>query len=201
MPISAVRVSVSALFHGGKAMANDTRTARAPRGSRWTLIGWGAAVLLLALPFILNAPWSLGDYVFVSVVLLAVLVPIEIAFRSSDSWSYRGAVLLALAGSMMIVWANGAVGIVGSEDNPANLIFYVPLAIGLASSFVVGFKAEGMARAMVATAVSLAIAFALAQTAQRDEPWVSPMLELVGTSMFGLLFLGSAALFRRAARR
>lgn len=53
---------------------------------------------------------------------------------------------------------------------------------------------------MTATAVSLGIAFAIAVTRGTDEPFVSHGVELSGTSVFALLFLGSAALFRKAAQ-
>ena len=53
---------------------------------------------------------------------------------------------------------------------------------------------------MVATAASLGIAFAVAVMGPTDEPYVSHWLEFAGTSVFAALFLGSAALFRRASR-
>ena len=57
-----------------------------------------------------------------------------------------------------------------------------------------------MARAMLTTAIAIVAAFAIAQSGLRDEPMVKPLVEGGGTSIFVFLFLGSAALFRKAAR-
>jgi hypothetical protein len=53
---------------------------------------------------------------------------------------------------------------------------------------------------MVTTAAAMVIAFAIAESGRPDEPMVHPLVEGIGTSIFVLLFLGSAWLFRRAAR-
>src|SRR3954454_16025342 len=107
----------------------------------------------------------------------------------SRDWSYRGAALLALVGMFLTIWANLAVGIVGSEDNPANIGFFAALLVGIAGSAVARFRAKGMALAMLATTASLGIAFAVAVMGPTDEPFVSHWLEVRGPSGFGLLFV------------
>jgi hypothetical protein len=57
-----------------------------------------------------------------------------------------------------------------------------------------------MALAMLATALSLGIVFAIASSAPTDEPWITHSAEAVGTSVFAGMFLASAGLFWRAAR-
>ena len=43
---------------------------------------------------------------------------------------YRFAWCIGLAGIFILAWANGAIGIIGSEDNPANLLFVtIPIVI------------------------------------------------------------------------
>jgi len=43
---------------------------------------------------------------------------------------YRFAWYVGLAGIFILAWANGAIGIIGSEDNPANLLFVtIPIII------------------------------------------------------------------------
>jgi hypothetical protein len=37
---------------------------------------------------------------------------------------------------MFLVWMNLAVGIIGSEDNPANLMFGGVLALGILGAFI-----------------------------------------------------------------
>lgn len=53
---------------------------------------------------------------------------------------------------------NGAVGIVGSEDNPANLMYGGVLAVGIVGAVIARFRAEGMARAQGSVALIALIA-------------------------------------------
>jgi hypothetical protein len=182
-----------------------SRPDNAGGGIPWRAIGWGGAAALLALPFVAmqftrDVNWTLSDFVAFGVMLLMVGIPLELAVRTSRNWAYCGGALLALVGMFLTIWANLAVGIVGSEGNSATLWFFAVLLVGLVGSAIARFRPNGMAVAMVATAASLGIAFAVAVMGPTDEPFVSHWLELAGTSVFAALFLGSAALFRRASR-
>jgi hypothetical protein len=172
----------------------------------WRPVGWGTTATLLVLPFVAmqftkDVYWTLGDFIAFGVMLLMVGVPLELAVRLSRNWSYRAAAAMALLGIFLTVWANLAVGIVGSEDNPANLLFFGALLIGIAGAVITKFRAPGMTIAAGATAVSLGIAFLIAASAPTDEPNVPHIRELIGTSVFAALFLGSALLFRKAAKQ
>ncbi len=173
---------------------------------RWRPLGWGAAAVLLALPFIAmqitkDVNWTLSDFIVFGAMLLMVGVPLELAVRMSANWSYRAGALMALTGMFLTIWANLAVGIVGSEDNPANLLFFGALLVGIAGAVIGRFRAPAMAAAATMTAISLGLAFAIAVAGPTDEPNVPHIRELIGTSLFAALFLGSALLFRKAARR
>ena len=175
-------------------------------GIPWRIIGWGGAVALLATPFVAmrfttEVDWSLADFIVMGLMIAIVGGLLELAIRSSSNWSYRGAAGLALLGGFLLTWANLAVGIVGSENNPANQLFFVALLLGIAGCVAARGKADGMARAMLTTAIAIVAAFALAESGARDEPMVKPLVEGVGTSIFVFLFLGSAALFRRVAHQ
>ena len=171
----------------------------------WRIAGWGAAVLLLAAPFAAmqfhaeGVDWSVGDFVVMGVMLGTVGGLIELAVRMSPNPWYRGGVGMGVLGAFLLVWANLAVGIVGSEHNPNNQLFFVALLMAVAGAIGARFRADGMARTMLTTAAAVVIAFTLAELGQRDEPMVRPLVEAVGTSIFVMLFLGSAWLFRRAA--
>jgi hypothetical protein len=174
-------------------------------GIPWRAIGWGGAVALLALPFVAmqftsEVDWTLGDFIAFGVMILMVGIPLELTVRMSRDWSYRGGALLALLGMFLTIWANLAVGIVGSEHNPANQLFFAAILIGIVGAAVARFRANGMAVAMLGTAASMGIAFAVASSGPTDEPMVRHLVEGIGTGVFAALFLGSAALFRKAGR-
>ena len=122
------------------------------------LRGWGIAVSALLLPFMAmqltsEVNWTGSDFLFAAILIGAVGLLFELAVRMSDSRSYRAGVGLALTASFLTIWATGAVGMIGDEGNPLNLMFAAVLLIALLGSALGGFRAGGMARAMAAAAV------------------------------------------------
>ena len=57
---------------------------------------------------------------------------------------------------------NLAVGIIGTEDNPANLMYGGVLAVGIVGAIIARFQPHGMARALVATALAQALVAVIA---------------------------------------
>ena len=111
--------------------------------------------------------------------------------------TYRIAAALALATGAVQVWMNVAVGIVGSEENPTNMGFFMVVAGAAACAFTARFTPGGMARAMVAAAglqalVGLAVATAPVNAAESVK-----VLALSGG--FVALWLLTATLFHRSA--
>jgi hypothetical protein len=188
------------------SMTEFVRSDGGRRGMPWRVIGWGGAVLLLATPFVAmqmhanGVDWTLGDFIFAAVLFGIVGGALELAVRFSPNRAYRGAAALSLLGTLLTIWANLAVGIVGSEHNPANQWFFAALLVGIAGGCIGRFRPKAMSIAAAATALLLWIAFAVAVLGPTDEPSVHHSIEFAGTTVFALLFVGSAALFRKSAR-
>jgi hypothetical protein len=206
MPFIGTRGKVKPQSPTEASVAGIMRNSDARRGSAWRIIGWGTAVALLATPFVamqLHAEgvnWSRGDFIFAGLLFAILGGLLELTVRMSKNGLYRLAVALALLGNLLVIWSNLAVGIVGSAQDPVNQLFFAALLVGIAGACIVRFRASGMPWAMVATSVSLGIAFVIATATRTDEPNVSHWTEAVGVSIFGLIFLASAGLFARAAR-
>jgi hypothetical protein len=123
--------------------------------------------------------------------------------RHPGTTAYRLGAAVALFASFLQVWMNLAVGIVGSEDNPVNLGFYLVVTTAGACAFTARLRADGMARAMLAVAgmqALLALVVATAPSTVRDDP-KGPMGVLLLSGGFVVLWLISAALFHRSARQ
>ena len=116
--------------------------------------------------------------------------------------AYRIAVAIALGAALLQIWMNLAVGIVGNEDNPVNLGFYLVVATAGACAFTARLRADGMARAMLAVAgvqALLAAVVATAASTARDDP-MGPTGVLALGAGFASLWLLSAFLFHRSAQ-
>ena len=96
---------------------------------------------------------------------------------------------MAVAAALMLVWMNLAVGLIGSEDNPANLMGAVLARV----------QPRGMARALCATAFAQALVAVIAWIAGLGDPGSGPLEIFVLNGFFVALLVGSAWLFRRAA--
>lgn len=120
---------------------------------------WGTAALLLALPlvamqFTKDVVWTLRDFVTFGAMLVGACGTYELAARVSGNRSYRAAAGVALATAFFLVWVNLAVGVIGNEGNPANLMYGGVLAIGIIGAILARSQPHGMARALEATALA-----------------------------------------------
>lgn len=145
--------------------------------------------------------WSLMDYITMGVMLGGAGLPLAIAMVRAPNMAYRAAVVLAVGASFLITWISLAVGIIGEPNNMGNLMFAVVLAIALGGALIARFRSRGMAQAMFAAAIALAIipAVALLLTlGVGSQHWPLDVIALSG--FFATLFAGSAWLFQLSAR-
>lgn len=130
-------------------------------------------------------------------MLLGIGCAYVLARRMTGNKACRGAVGVAFAAAFLLTWVNGAVGIIGSEDNDANLPYFGVLAFGIVGAGLARFRARGMALAMLATAIAQAsvAVVALARGLGSSGPaWPRDILFL--TAFFTALWLLSARVFR-----
>ncbi len=164
----------------------------------WRMIAWGIAGLLLLLPLVAmqftnQVAWELGDFVIFGTMLGTAGLVLEVAYRKAGTSAYRAGVGLAVLAAFLLFWINGAVGIIGSDDNPANQMFTGVIAVAVVGAFLSRFKPMGMAVAMAAAAGAQVLAFVIALALGWG--FIGPI-----TLVFTALWLGSAQLFRRAAK-
>ncbi len=179
-----------------------TQTDGGRGGIPWRLVGWGAVALILLLPLVTGAPWTLFDYIVAGALLGGAGLVLELVVRASGSLAYRAGAGLAVAAAFLLVWVNGAVGFLGDEGNPANLMFAGVIATAVLGSVIAGFKAKGMAWAMFAAAAAQVSVGVVALALGWSSPGNAGLHEVVmGTSVFGAVWLLSGGLFRKAAER
>lgn len=155
---------------------------------------------LLAMQFTDEVVWDLADFVVAGALLVGTGLMYELVARRGGNIAYRAAVGIALAAALLLVWMNLAVGIIGNEDNPANLMYIGVLAVGLIGAVIARLEPRGMARALVASALAQALVPVITLIIWKPSV-TSGVLGVFGlNALFVILFVGSALLFRRAAR-
>ena len=166
------------------------------RRLRWVV--WGGLAALLALPlvamqFTTEVQWTLSDFIVMGGLMGLVGIAFEVAVRVARSHAYVVAAGIAVASGFLMTWINLAVGIIGNEGNPANLMFFGVLAVGLVVVALSRLRPLGMARAMEVTALAQVLVSLI--TLAIGEGYI-----FVLTGCFVAMWLISAQLFRKAAR-
>lgn len=125
--------------------------------------------------------------------------------------AYRVAAGIAVAGALVLLWMNAAVGIIG--DGPVNLMYLGVLIVGFAGAYIARFQPRGMALALFATAVAQMLVPVIALVIWKAgwqgllidpnspnppfHPGVAPVFAL--NAVFAVLWIVSASMFWRAA--
>jgi hypothetical protein len=173
-------------------------------GNGWRIAGWGLATLPLILPatamiFTAEVNWTASDFLIMGLMIGCVGLGIELAVRATRNSMYRGGAGLALLTGFLVTWTNGAVGIIGDEDHPANLMFFGVIAIAVAGAFMARFKAPGMVRTMAVAALGQFAVPLIAIAIWSPPITVDLVRTLLFNSVFASFWLISAWLFREAS--
>lgn len=161
---------------------------------------------LLAMLFTDQVVWDLTDFIVAGALIFGTGLAYELVANTGGTMAYRVAVGIALAAALLLVWMNLAVGIIGSEDNPVNLMYFGVLAIFILGATIARLRPQGMARALFATAFAQALVPVLALMI--NKPQVSSVEAFMGVlgvlglnAFFVMMFISSALLFRRSRIR
>lgn len=162
---------------------------------RW--IVWGGAACLLLLPWVAmryteEVAWTPFDFVVMGILLGLVCGAFELTVRVARSHVYVIAAAIAVATGFVVTWINLAVGIIGSERHPANLMFFGVLAIGLIAIAFSRLQPLGMARAMRIMAIAQALVAVAAALLQSLEGTILSLLVAAVWLLSGTLFLRAA---------
>ena len=161
------------------------------------------SIPLISMQFTDEVNWQLGDFLIMGTALVVLGFLFEFIASRSEKWVYRVATGIGLLGAFLLFWVNGAVGIIGNEGQPANLLYISIFAIGFIGAIISGFKAKGMAITLfIAAGVQVLIpALALLIWGTEDISWSPGIFGVfILSSFFALLFLISGLLFRKATK-
>lgn len=160
--------------------------------------------LAILIPFVLTLlaiwHWKPGSFVLAFVLLIggAGLTYQLVTKQKMSNKAYMFAVVAALATVLVLFWMSVAVGgILG--DDPANMMYFGVLLVGLIGATIAGLEPLGMSRTLLAMAFSM-ILIPLIALAIGTPAFANGVAAVFGLhAVFATLFVGSALLFRRAA--
>lgn len=159
-------------------------------------------LLLLSVPFVamqfsLEVNWSLADFIIAGILIFITGLSYVLLTRSSSDIVKRIAVAFAIGSTFFLVWANLAVGLIGSGPNAANLMYIGIVAIVVIGTFVSRSTAEGMERVMFTAAIALVLVAVIQLLGKMYEYRQSSAGEVIGVNaFFAALFVVSGLLFR-----
>ena len=174
----------------------DQTKSRRPLAARARPLAWGSAASLILAPLFAlkwsgQIDWEVGDLMFAAVMIGAVGLAFELATRTRSSAACRAGTAVGVAAAFLLTWGNLAVGFVGSEDNPLNVLYFGVVGVAAGGAVIARFRPAGLAAAMAAAAAAQLAAGAIALA---NDAFTGPL-----TVFFTGLWCASAWLFRRAA--
>ncbi len=167
----------------------------------WMAMITGTILLipLISMQFSNEVAWTISDFTFAGTLIFGTGLTYKIVTRESEKLVYRSAVGIALLTGFILIWANGAVGIIGSESNPINMAYYGVIFIGLLGTIISRLQPKGMALSMVVTAIAQSLVTATVLLGGFYQSPASSVTEILGINTFFIvLWCVSALLFRNA---
>jgi hypothetical protein len=174
------------------------------------LLVWAAVVgcilmiPLVAMQFTTEVNWTFGDFMAMGILLYGCACIYEF-IAMQGGVMYRVAVGIGVVTAFLLIWINLAVGIIGSEDNPANALYLGVIIIGMLGAALSRMKARGLSITLwIVAAYQFVVPFiALAiwhpQAISADEgPGVVGVIAL--NTIIASMFTVSGILFRNSRR-
>lgn len=159
-----------------------------------------AALLLLpliAMQFSEEVAWTLSDFIFAGVLICGTGLAYIFVTHRSKNMIFRIAVGFALFSGFFLIWSNLAVGLIGSEDNPLNLLYFLVIGVGVIGAFITRFKATGLMYTLFAMATTQFIIMITSFFTGMPAVPESSVYEIIAVNGFFItLFIVAAILFR-----
>jgi len=138
--------------------------------------------------------WPARTFVIVYVLFFATGMAYAVIARKMGAWSYKAGVGVALVAGFILGWSNMVH--VADSENPANLVYYSVLAVGIVGACLARLKPRGLARTLFAMAVTLALIAVILPSGA--PPYLARNMA-IGHVVLVVLFAASGLLFRRAS--
>ena len=111
----------------------------------WLLVAALVVAPAIAMRYTTEVDWTASDFVFAIVLLGGTGLAIELLMRLRDNTVYRIAAALSALSTLFLIWSNLAVGIIGSENDPFNMLYFAIVPLIAFGAVVTRRQPRGMA--------------------------------------------------------
>ena len=185
-------------FETSLGIVRENITHMSQLGMTMLRVGLGALaalmVPLVASQLVPGWNWPAKAFVLVYVLFFATGMAFALIARKMGAWSYKAGVGVALAAGFALGWSNMVH--VADSENPANLVYYSVLAVGVVGACLARLEARGLARTLFAMAAALAL---IAVMLPSGAPPDLARNMAIGHGVYVVLFTASGLLFRHAS--
>lgn len=164
-----------------------------------------ATVLLLMIPLVAmqftdEVDWDLPDFIIMGILLFSAGFSYVLIAQHTKGIVHRLAVASAIGTTLLMIWANLAVGLIGSGPNPGNLMYIGVVGVVIIGTVLGRFTAKGMERTVFAAALALVLHTGIALLANMHQYPNSSVAGIICVNgFFAILFSVSGLLFRYVA--
>ena len=138
--------------------------------------GFLLLIPFLAMQFTEEVEWDLADFTVAGVLLFGAGLTYELAVRkAAGNIAYRAAIGIAVLAALSLIWVNLAVGLIGAEDNPANLMYCGVLVVGIVGAIFSRLQPRGMALTLISMALAQALVAVIALIFGLGHPTSEPL--------------------------
>ncbi len=95
---------------------------------------------LIAMQFTEEVLWTMGDFVIATILLFGTGFSFILLSKKSSAFTFKLATGIALGSTFLLIWANLAVGLIGSENESINLLYFIIPVVGIVGVFLPGSK-------------------------------------------------------------
>lgn len=152
-----------------------------------------------AMQFTDEVLWTASDFVIAGAMLFSAGLAFLFLKETRHNTEYRIASAMLVGSALFLTLANLAVGIIGSENNAVNLLYFGVIAVGIFGAALSRLRSAGMALTLFAMAFAqLLIAVSALLTGMQHLPGSSITEILAVNGFFITLFILSGLLFMHA---
>jgi hypothetical protein len=169
---------------------------------RWVAFATALVLMvpLVAMQFTTEVQWGPADFIIMGALIFCTGLSYVLLTRYAPNFIYRAAIAGAIGTTFLMIWANLAVGLIGSGPHAGNLMYIGVVGVVIIGTFLSRFTAKGMELAMFASAFAVVLLAVIALATNMHQYPGSSVAEILGVNaFFTVLFSISGLLFRFVA--